>query len=229
MKRHLKRLAIPNTWKLAKKADKFTIKPYPSGYPSDLGIPMGIILRDILCLANNTKEAKYILNNKTVNVNYARVKDVKHDLCLFDVLEIKDTKKFYRMILNKNGKILPVEIDAKEAEIKPLKITGKKTVKKGRVQLNFFGGFNLITDNKEYNVDDTLVLDLAKKEIKNHLKFEKKKTVFLFDGSNAGETGVVEDINRDKIILKSSSRTFETLKKYAYVIGDEKPMIELEK
>ena len=47
-------------------------------------------------------------------------------------------------------------------------------------------------------------------------------------GKHIGETGHVEDISGNKIIYKNpNGELVETSKKYAFVIGDSKPLITI--
>jgi len=65
--------------------------------------------------------------------------------------------------------------------------------------------------------------------INTHIKLEKGSTIFLIGGKHLGETGTIEDITGNKIIYKiKSNEVFETLKKYAFVIGIDKPIIKLD-
>jgi len=49
----------------------------------------------------------------------------------------------------------------------------------------------------------------------------------LIGGTHIGENGIIKDIKGKKLVYKRNKEEFETLKKYAFVIGKEKPVIKL--
>ena len=132
------------------------------------------------------------------------------------------------MVLNRKGYLSLVKISKEESFLKPSKIIGK-TMVSGKLQLNLYDGKNLLVDKGEYNTGDTLMISLPDQKIKSHLKLDKKSTIFLIGGKHIGEVGKVEDIIENKIIYQDNAGNLvETLKAYAFVIGDQKPLITLE-
>ncbi len=229
VKNHLKRLAVPRSWPIKRKETKFICRPNPGAHQLKFGIPLGIFIRDILKYAKTMHEVKNILKNRNVLVDGVRKKEHRFIVGLMDVIGISEIKKYYRVILDKKGKISLIEIKENDASIKPCKVTGKNKVK-GKTQLNLFDGRNILVDKDDYKVNDTLIISFPNQEIKKHLKFEKNVLVFFTGGKHIGGTGVVEDIVSDKIRYKNTKgEVFETLKKYAFVIGKEKSEIKIEK
>lgn len=229
VKNHLKRLATPRSWPIKRKETKFITRPKPGSHSLKLGISLGVFIRDILRYAKTTREVKRILQNRNILVDGARRKEHRFIVGLMDVIGIPEIKKHYRVILDKKGKISLIEIEKNDASIKPCRITGKNKVKE-KTQLNLFDGRNILVDKDDYKVNDTLIISLPNQEIKKHLKFDKNVLVFLVGGKHIGEIGIVEDIISDKIRYKNKKGdVFETLKKYVFVIGKEKPEIKLEK
>ena len=101
---------------------------------------------------------------------------------------------------------------------------------KGKVQLNFYDGKNKLAEKNDYKVGDSILLSLPDQKISKHLKLQKKATIFLTSGKHVGETGKIEDIAENKIIYKDhNGELVETLKEYAFVIGEDKSLIALEK
>ena len=126
------------------------------------------------------------------------------------------------------GKIDLIKINKEESLLKPCKIIGK-TIVRGKLQLNLFDGKNILADKNLYKVGDTLLLSLPGQKISKHLKLDKKSAIFLTGGKHIGEIGNVEDIIKNKVIYKNNKGDLiETSKKYAFVIGDSKPLIKLE-
>jgi len=226
VKLHLKRINAPRTWKIKRKGIKFIMRPDPGQHSLSESIPLGLVLRDMLGIVKTKKEARYLVKNNDVLVDGKKHDKLSFPVGLFDILSIKQTNDAYRLVLNKRGDLCCQKIDVKES-IKPCKIAGKTVIKKGKIQLNFVDGKNVLIEKDEYKTGDTLVVEVPDLKIKEHLKFEKGVYVFLTGGKHIGAHGVIEDIKEDKIIFKSKDESVETLKKYAYVIGKGKPSIKI--
>ncbi len=230
MKSHLKRLAMPNTWDIKRKTTKFIIRPHPGSGKLEHSIPLQILLRDVLKFAKTAKEVRYILNNKEVLVNSRRRREPKLPVCLMDVVDIPELKTRFRILLNKKGSIVCVEIPDAESGIKVYKIAGKTVVKKGKIQLNFTDGSNMLVDKGSFSTGDAVIYDFAKKKIIEQIAFDKGATVFLTGGKYVGHSGKIENVMGDDIIIKTDSGdSVQTLRDYAMVIGKDKPLITLAK
>ncbi len=227
-KDHFKRLAAPKTWHTKRKGLKFITKPTPGPHGPDSGMSLNTMLKEILSYSNTTRESKKILNSGGVKIDGKSRKNFKFPIGIFDTVEFTSINEHFRVILNRKGKISLVNITKEESSIKPCKIIGK-TMVNGKLQLNLFDGKNIIADKNNYKVGDSLVLSLPDQKISKHLKLEKKSAIFLTGGKHIGETGNVEDIVQNKVIYKNSKGDLiETSKKYAFVVGENKPVIKLE-
>ncbi len=228
MKSHLKRPAIPKTWPIKRRGITFVSKPNPGPHSLNLGLSIGLVIRDVLGIAKNLKEVKKILYNNEILVDGIRRKEPKFPVGIMDTINIQKTSQQFRVVLDE-GKISLMPIDKKEAEFKPCKITGK-TKLKGKTQLNLYDGKNILTDKDDYKTGDTIVISLPKQEIKEHIKLQKGCFIYLIGGKHTGDIGKIEDIISNKITYKrKSGETIETLKKYVFVIGKDKPIISLAK
>ena len=226
--RHLKRLTAPKTWDIKRKGTKFVTKLLPGPHSLDTGMPFGVLLRDILKYGNNLRDIKKILNTNEVKIDGKTRRDVRYPVGLFDAIEFKSINECFRIILSRKGKIELIKIKKEEALLKPCKITGK-TIVRGKLQLNLYDGKNILVDSAAYKVGDTLLLALPEQKISKHLKLDKKSAIFLTGGKHMGEIGNVEDIIENRIIYKDKDgNLIETSKKYAFVVGDENPLITLE-
>jgi small subunit ribosomal protein S4e len=228
VKNHLKRLAVPKSWDIKRKENKFIVRPSSGGSKLEHSMPILVVFRDIFERAKTLKEVKYILNNKEILLNDKRIK--KHDASvgLMDIVSIPETKESFRMLINKKGKITFVPVDPSEANITFLKIINKTKVKGGKIQLNFSNGKNMISENASYATGDVLVVENPGNNIKEHLKLEKGYFAYLTGGKHIGTAGKVEEIKGNNLVLKSTENNiFETLKKYAFIIGKDKPIIKL--
>ena len=227
-KNHLTRLAAPKTWHIKRRGELFITKSNPGPHSSSLGIPLNILLKEILHYSNSTGETKKVLKSNEIKIDGRLRKDFRFPVGVFDTIEFTKINEYFRIILNRRGHLSLIKISKEESSIKPSKIIGK-TMVKGKMQLNLYDGKNLLVDTGEYNVGDTLMISLPEQKIKNYLKLDKKATIFLIGGKHIGEVGKVEDIIENKIIYKDSAGNLvETSKSYAFVIGEQKSLITLE-
>ena len=225
---HIKRLAAPKTWQIRRKGMNFITKPAPGPHSIDTGMPLSILLKEVLNYANTTKEVKKILNTNEIKIDGKARKDFRFPVGIFDIIEFTNINECFRVVLNRKGKIDLLKINKEESLLKPCKIIGK-TIVRGKMQLNLFDGKNILADKNLYKVGDTLLLSLPGQKISKHLKLDKKSAIFLTGGKHIGEIGNVEDIVENKVIYKNNKGDLiETSKKYAFVIGDSKPLIKLE-
>ncbi len=224
MKKHLKRLAIPKSWAIKRRGITFVVRPNPGPHSFKLALPLRVILRDVLAIAKNAKEVRNSLYYNEVLVDGIRRKESKFPVGIMDVIKFGDN--CFRIALKK-GKLVLIMIDKKEADIKPCKIIGKSKVK-GKTQLNLYDGKNIIVDKDDYKVGGTVLISLPKNEIKEYMGLEQGCLIYLIGGKHSGDIGKVEDIISNKIIYKmSGGETIETLKKYVFVVGKDKPVVSL--
>ena len=99
---------------------------------------------------------------------------------------------------------------------------------KGKLQLNLYDGKNIISDKTSYKVGDSVLLSLPEHKVSKHLTLSKKSAIFLIGGKHIGSYGNVDDIINNKITyMDANSNLIQTSKKYAFVIGDGKPLINI--
>jgi small subunit ribosomal protein S4e len=227
MKSHLKRIAAPKTWPIERNASVFVTRPYPT-IKVDMGLPLGFVLRDLLKLGSSMKEIKHILNNNYIFLNGVQVKDIKQVLGFMDVLSIKDTNLHYRLIFNKVGKLTLQKIPEAESKIRLNRVSGKTLLSKGKLQINFMNGYNILTDRSDLKVGDVLLLELPSKKINEVLSLKKDSPVFLFAGNHVGKVGTVVDFDTKEVVVKIGKENIRTKKAYAFVIGNDKPIITID-
>ena len=158
------------------------------------GVPVIIAVRDMLKLANTTKEVKYMVRNKLIKINGKEVKDVKESVRLFNILEID---KKYMLSILPTGRFEFVEV---KDDSRLCKVTNKKTLKNNKVQLNFHDGSNVISKDK-VKVGDSVVLDLEGK-ISKIISLEKGKNIFVISGRSIGLSGKIKEVEGKKIKVK---------------------------
>ncbi len=228
VKRHLKRLVAPKSWKIKRKGITFVTRPNPGMHSKKNSTSINIVLRDMLGYTKTTRDIKMILADKGILVDKIQIKDHRFSVGVMDIIEMPKINKCFRILLNKKGNLYPAEIKGDETKIKLCKIVGKTVIKKGKIQLNLNDGKNIIIGKNNYKTGDTLVVEVPEQKIKEHLKFEKGSFVYLSGGKHKGESGIVDEIKDSIIRVKpESGESFETSKKLAFVIGKDKPIITL--
>jgi len=226
-KRHLFSLNAPSNWPIEKKKYKWIIRPNPGPHPLFRSIPLAILLKNLLKYARTSREVKNILNSGEILINNRVRKDPKFVVGIMDIIEIKKTNEIYMLIINERNKYELIKLSKAQANIKPCKIINKTILGKGKIQLNLYDGRNLLVDNNEYKVGDTILLDLEKNKILEHLKLGKGSTIYIMDGKYTGYIGKVNDIilesgmKANKIIFTKDKEKIETLKDYAFVIPQD--------
>lgn len=224
---HLKRLAVPKTWGTKRKGIKYIVSPNPGPHNKKMSLPLVVVFRDMLGYASNLKEVRNILFKNNILVDGIRRKDPKFPVGIFDLIEIKETNEYFRIVIIKK-KLDIIPIQKNESNIKPCHIKGKKKLGK-KLQISLHDGKNMIIENNEYKVGDTIFVEFPKKTIKNHLKLEKGNLVYLVGGKHIGDVGTIENISGNNITYKRGKENLETLKKYVFVIGKDKSLINIGK
>ena len=191
---HLKRQKTPKRWPIARKGTTFVVRPNTN---LERGVPLLIILRDMLKICQTRKEVKRIIHDKKILINGKEAKDDKNSLLLFDTLAIIPTKKFYKIGLLPNGKYGLQEIKETEINSKITKIIGKKILKGKKIQLNLRDGKNYLSDLK-CSIGDSVIIDLKNKKILKCLPLKEKTKIIIVEGKHAGKEGVVEKILKEK-------------------------------
>ena len=219
---HMKRLTMPRSWPLPRKSSVWIQKPNPCGHPLDLCMPMGVILRDVLGVAQNRREAKKILHSKLVKVDGAIETDIGRGVGLMDVLTVGDVS--YKCVLGTNGKLRYRTIPAKEASTKICRVMGKTTIKGAKTQIHLHDGRNLLfNENPEYKTGDSLVISLPDQEVKSYHKFEEGSIAYLTGGNHIGELATVrgQDIKRSSKDNEVQFDDFGTISDYVFIISSE--------
>ena len=197
---HLKRQKTPKNWPIPRKGSVYVIRPSSS---LKKGIPILIILRDILKIVQNRKEAKKALHKKQILLNNVPVKEEKNNALLFDVIKILPFEKSYRVELSKNGKFKINEVKENEANKKVTKVINKRILKGKKVQINLSDGRNFIS-NIKCNTNDSILINLKDKKIEKCIPLKEKSNVVIFEGKHAGKKGIIKKIYFDKKIAELS-------------------------
>ena len=219
----LKRITTPKWWPIERKTKKYTFATR-GPHPRENALPLTVLLRDVLKLAETGKEAEGVIRKGEILVDGRKVKDPNYGVGIFDVLEIPSMKKCWRMV-PKNGLSL-LEIPEGEKKLKICKIVGKKTLNGNRTQLNLNDGRNIITKEK-YSTQDSILIEVPEQKIVNHLKFDKGATAIVFGGKNSGIVSKIKELETDRAWLGDETK-FEVPRRMLIIVGKEKPVIKLE-
>lgn len=193
---HMKRHQVPKNWPVYRKGTKYVVR---SNSNPEKGVPILVVLRDMLKIAKNRKEVKKALNSKHILLNKKIVKDEKNPALLFDVVTIVPSKKDYRIVFSEKGKFKVEE--AKDGNQKVAKIVNKKTLKGKKTQLNLSDGKNFLSDIK-CKVNDSALVDFNERKVKQCLEFKEKQKVVVFAGKHIGRYGVIEEIKPERKMVK---------------------------
>jgi small subunit ribosomal protein S4e len=227
----LKRLAAPGFWPIKRKVSKYSISLKPGPHSNKTSIPLGIVVRDMLHYSETLAETKKILNSRQIKIDNTLRKGYNFPVGLMDVISAGN--EYYRIIPSKNTLSLQ-KISKDESNIKLRQLKNKKDVSKGKTQLNFHDGTNiLVSDAAEYRTGDVLVFDIEGKTIKDVIKMEKNSVVVVIQGNNRGTVGKIKEIvvvkgsQPNKVFIKTKDREIEIPQNYIFVLGKEKPVISL--
>jgi len=207
---HIKRKAAPVMWGLPRKGTKYLARP---SHEPEEGVPLIIVLRDLLNQVRNAKELKKVLNDKKVQINGKIIRDIKYPVMLFDSISFPETKKYFRVVLRKK-RISFVEISESQSKKRVYQIVNKTLLKNKKIQLNLNYGKNIIvTQNSE--VGDFIVLENSSNKILETIKMKKGLEVVVIMGKHLGRTGFIESIDElggKKILTLKNKKENEEFK-----------------
>tara|TARA_B100000029_G_scaffold194226_2_gene192255 strand:+ start:1465 stop:2049 length:585 start_codon:yes stop_codon:yes gene_type:complete len=188
-------------------------------------MPLGLILRDVLGLAQSQREAKRMVASRKILVDGRIETDVGRGVGLMDVLTVGEDS--FRCILDQNGKLRYRSISEKEASSKLCRVMSKTTIRGGKTQIHLHDGRNIIVeDANQYNSGDTLVITLPDQEVSGHHAFGEGVQAYLTGGSHIGTTASVvsRDIKRSSKPNEVQFEDFGTVADYVFVIGADKDL-----
>jgi small subunit ribosomal protein S4e len=227
MSNHQKRLSVPDSWPVERKTETFTVKA-DAGPHGESGVPLLVLLRDVLGYVDSRKEARYALNQDNVVINGKPVSDEERPVGMFDILAFDEREEYYRVFPGQGGRLALTPIDADAAESKLGKIVGKRQVDGGDTQLTLHDGHTLVVEDGEpYSGNDSIVIANADDEIVAHFEYEEGALVTAVDGAHAGEVGAIAAIqvtpgsNSNNVIVEQTDGAgFETVEEYVVVIDE---------
>ncbi|MFH1631159.1 MAG: 30S ribosomal protein S4e [Candidatus Aenigmatarchaeota archaeon] len=223
----MKRQVSPFTWPIERKSDTYVVVPKGGAIRSTL--PVCIAVRDMLRYADNVRELKSMINRKIIRVDGKLVKDYSNYISIMGILTI-GTENFRLLPTKKGYGLFSPENDVDK---KLLKIVNKTVLRGNKIQLNFHDGRNLIIEKDSYKTGDVVVFDLNSKKLIDVVECKRGALVIITDGKNRGVIGKLEKIitvrntQQNRVLVKSGEKKIETLKDYVFVIGVDKPVIDM--
>jgi len=195
---YLKRQEVPKSWPIPRKGTAYVVSPH-SGIQK--GLPLLIVLRDVLKIAKNRNEVKKAIKSKAIFLNGKEASEERSLVGLFDVVSIPPLKEYYRLILSEKRKFMLKGIKENESMEKISKIINKKMVKSGKIQINLMDGRNILS-NMKAKVNDSVVFSFKDNKIEKILPLKEGAKIVIFAGKHSGEEGVVNTIDSEKRIVE---------------------------
>jgi len=234
-KKHLKRLAAPKIITIPRKTHVWTVKPGPGPHGKDNSVPLLLVLRDYVKLADTGSEARRIIGSGAIHVDGKPARDYKRPVGFMDVLSIPDIGRHFRILFSQTGQISVTEIPAKNAGWKLCRIENKTIVKGGDIQLNLHDGRNMIVHRRIYKTGEVLKIKLPSGEssamkIVESFSLQEGNVAMIIGGKHRGQIATI-----DRIEVTRSSKPniihfkegFSTIKDYAFVVGSKIPEVSL--
>ncbi|HPE63070.1 MAG TPA: 30S ribosomal protein S4e [Methanothrix sp.] len=230
MSRHQKRIASPRSWPIARKIHTWVAKSKPGPHSAKGSIPLVVVVRDLLGLVDNSREAKRILHEGGVLVDGKARKDVNFPVGIFDVISVPAMDTNYRLLSDAKGRFNLHELEAGEAR-KLCRIENKTILKGGKLQLNLNDGTNILAEG-DYGTGSSVILSIPDKEIADVIEFKEGNLAMVVGGSHSGEVGTIKEIevvksSRPNKVIISGKVDFETTVDHVFMIGRDKPAIKL--
>jgi len=229
MGRHQRRISAPVSWPIQKKVHAWVVGANAGSHSMHTGIPLLVVVRDILKLANNSREAKTIISEGNILVDGIPRKDYKYMTGLFDIISLPVINEHYCILLDTNNRF---KLYKEEPGVSKLcRINDKTIVKEGAVQLNLHDGSNILASN-EYKTFDTVMLSIPDRKITKHIPYKPGNLAIVIGGEHSGEMGKIKQIRKVRgsgtnMVVLSNETDFETIEKYVYVIGETSPEIKV--
>lgn len=240
--RHLKRLAAPAFWPIARKEFKWAVKPSCGPHPTSRSFPLLIAVRDLLKYAETSREARRLISEGHFKVDGVIRTNYRFPVGLMDVIEVVDTGETFRVMPAPVDYLTLVPISKEEASYKLCRIENKTVVKGGHIQLNLHDGRNVLIRVSNpvkpaedvYKTMGTLKLTVPGQQILKYVPISEKVLVIVIDGRNVGKVGRLLNISpgmrryRRQVKIEGVNKEviYTTLDKI-FVIGEETPEITM--
>jgi len=238
----LKRKPAPRFWPIHRKEKPWIVKPSSGSHSLESCLPLTLVLRDILGVAQTRKEAKMILAEGKVLVDGKICPKDDFPVGLMDVISMPEADKYYRVMPSHKGLVLH-PISKEESNFKLLRVEDKSTVKNG-VQIALHDGSNMlvkVADVKKpievtYETFDILKVTYPEKQVVSTLKTKEGNLAIITGGKNIGKQGKIVEIEKTEakkrrqalvVIEDTNGVRYQTILDFIFSIGENEPLIGL--
>jgi len=190
----LKRKPAPRFWPIHRKELPWIVKPSSGSHSLEHCLPLTLVLRDILGVAQTRKEAKMILSEGKVIIDGTIRRKDDFPVGLMDTISMPEADKYYRVMPSHKGLVLN-PISKEEANFKLVRVEDKTTVKKG-FQIALHDGSNMlvkVADIKKpievtYETFDILKVTYPDKQVVSTLKTKEGNLAIITGGKKHRQT-----------------------------------------
>jgi len=228
-----KRLSVAKTRFFPRKSDTWTVRSIAGAYKKNESVPLAFVLRDMLNIAASMWEAKFIATSKDVLVNGKLREDYRFSVGLFDIIDFPKIKKKYRMVLDSKGRLSLNALDYAAKPEKLCKVKGKKAAKHGKFIISTNDGLMIEAKDAKIPVGATLKVSLPDHKILEILEMKKGNLAYVCGGTHASAVAKISDfvagdmLKDEMVFLENEDGKFLTTEKYIFVLGANKPAIDL--
>lgn len=235
-KQHQKRVSAPSTWPIHKKGSTFVPKISPGPHSKEYGMPLMVLLRDVLNVGQTRKEIKEIVSTQQVLVDGRARSNDRFPVGHMDIVEFPASKAFYRIQLHESDKLIPVEIPKKEKDTKVCKVVGKRNVRGGKTQISLHDGRNILLEAGDDRIAQikgmsSIKIKVPTQEIVDIFPLAEDARAMVTEGRHRGRVGKIVEI-RQRYGPKASEVTFvdenggddaefRTALDYVFVVGPD--------
>ena len=222
---HQKRLSSSKVLSIPKKRHKWVTRPNPGPHPKDHCVPLLVAVRDNLGLCDSSREARRIIGNREVSIDMRPTRDFKRPLGLMDTISVPKAKVFYRVVLDRKGKLQFVSIEEADVAWKLVRIEDKTTLKGGKTQLNCHDGRTLLIEKDNFKTGDVLKVELPSQKVLAHYPLVKGAVAMVISGAHTGAMSTVTERTHTRGSaedLIEFEDGFATTKRNVFIVGSER-------
>lgn len=189
-----KRADVPRFWKISKKDKRFVVRTEPGPHRKDQSYPLLVLMRDILAITKNSREAMSVLNSGKILVDGRIIHSPRFPVGLMDVVDVPSINKAFRLVPMEGG-LEPIEISDAEKNLKMCIVKSKKTVRGAKTACGLHDG-RVIYPEAEVDVrpGDSLILKLPEQEFQASYRLSNGSLALLVRGERSGEVITIEDL-----------------------------------
>jgi small subunit ribosomal protein S4e len=236
----LKRKPAPAFWPIHRKELPWIVKPSSGSHSLEKCLPLTLVLRDMLGIAQTRKECRIILSQGKIIVNGKVYKKDDVPVGLMDVVAIPESNKYYRVMPSHKG-LYVAPISKEESNVSLLRVENKSTVHNG-IQIALHDGSIMlikVADPKNptevtYEKFDIIKVTYPEKQVIETLKTKEGNLAIITGGKNIGKQGKIVEIEKTQakkrrqalVVIEDSQGTrYQTVMDFIFSIGETSPMI----